>query len=309
MQIMEGASSFTRLSLSLYVYLLIIGTYGIFFWRFILRRGLVDSLTHISMGGRRKALAGEQSFLYWFSPILFLALWGVASSTGIASTKAVPSPGGVLLSFWRLLKSGTLLTEASISFSRIIIGFFFASTVGTVLGMVAGAFLVGRQLIAPVNSFLRYIPPTAFIVLLIVYFGVDETFKYAVVFLGVIFFIIQMIIDAVDDIDARYIEIALTSGSSNWGIFKNVILPSSWPRVLDVLRINLSAAWTFLVAAELVGAERGLGHFIAISQRFLRLEDVYAGIMTFGIIGFLTDFGLELLSHRLFRWYYVALKR
>ena len=118
-----------------------------------------------------------------------------------------------------------------------------------------------------------------------------------------------MVIDVVDDVDMRYIEMGLTSGFSKWEIFSKVIVPFCWPRVLDVLRINLSAAWTFLVAAELVGAERGLGHLIAVSQRFLRIGDLYAGILTFGIIGLTTDKFISSISRWLFRWYYVELRR
>lgn len=215
----------------------------------------------------------------------------------------------IVLSFVNLLSSGELVIQALISFKRVVVGFVLASILGVSIGLLAGSFLVMNHLVAPVNSFLRYIPPTAFISLLIVYFGVGETYKYAVIFLGVIFFIIQMVIDVVDDVDMRYMEIGLTSGYSNWDLFKRVIAPFCWPRILDVLRINLSAAWTFLVAAELVGAESGLGHLIAVSQRFLRVGDLYAGILTFGIIGLITDKFLSVASRWLFKWYYVELKR
>jgi NitT/TauT family transport system permease protein len=247
--------------------------------------------------------------LYWASPLLFVAVWGIASYSGLASTRTLPTPGELFRSLWTLTTSGTLPVESLISLKRIVVGFTLASIIGVPLGLFAGTFLIGQQIIGPVNSFLRYIPPTAFIALLIVYFGVDEGFKYAVVFLGVIFFIVQMVVDVVEDVDNRYVEMAFTSGLSNWQIFHSVIVPFAWPRIFDVLRINLSAAWTFLVAAELIGAERGLGHFIAISQRFLRLGDLYSGIFAFGVIGLVTDAVLEQLGRRLFRWYYVALKQ
>jgi NitT/TauT family transport system permease protein len=134
-------------------------------------------------------------------------------------------------------------------------------------------------------------------------------FKYAIIFLGMIFFIIQMVIDVVDDVDMKYIELGLTSGFSNWQIFTKVIVPFSMPRVFDVLRINIGAAWTFLVAAEIIGAEKGLGHLIAISQRFLRMGDLYAGILTFGIIGLLTDRLLNFISKKSYKWYYIELNR
>ena len=247
--------------------------------------------------------------LYWLNPILFVAIWGVVSLTKLVPSSILPSPIDVAQSFATLLASGVLLPEVLASVQRIVIGFSLAAAGGVPLGLAAGAFIVGRQLVNPINSFMRYIPPTAFIALMIVYFGVGEAFKVMVVFFGVIFFIVQMIIDVVDDVDARYVEIALTSGLSNGEVFRRVIIPYCLPKILDVLRVNLGAAWTFLVAAELIGAQTGLGHFIAVSQRFLRLNDLYAGILTFGVIGLVTDFVLERLSRRIFPWYYIALKR
>lgn len=303
---MDGGAG-CSLNSGLYVSTIIVITYGCLFYGILVRRRLVGSL--ICSGERRKPRSTGIATLYWASPLLLLALWGIASYSGLASTRVLPTPGDFARSLWTLTATGTLPVEALISLKRIIVGFTLASIIGVPLGLFAGTFLVGRQMIMPVNSFLRYIPPTAFIALLIVYFGVDEGFKYAVVFFGVIFFIVQMVVDVVDDVDNRYVEMALTSGLSNWAIFRSVVVPFAWPRVFDVLRINLSAAWTFLVAAELIGAERGLGHFIAISQRFLRLGDLYVGILTFGVIGLLTDAGLERLSRMWFRWYYVALGR
>lgn len=281
--------------------------YGYLFWHVAVRKRFGLALTATPRHSRQQKV--WLTCLYWFSPILFIALWGVVSFTSVLPSYAVPTPLGVALAFERLLVSGVLIPEIFASVTRIVIGFALATAVGVPIGLVAGAFIVGRQLINPINSFMRYIPPTAFIALMIVYFGVGERFKYAVVFLGVIFFIVQMVIDVVDDIDTRYVEIALTSGSSNAEVFRRVILPYCLPRVLDVLRINLGAAWTFLVAAELVGAETGLGHLIAEAQRFLRMGDLYAGILTFGFIGLVTDFTFERLSRKLFPWYYISLKR
>ena len=136
----------------------------------------------------------------------------------------------------------------------------------------------------------------------------ENSSKYSVIFFGVVFFIIQMVIDVVEDVESRYLEMALTSGCSNWQIFKDVIIPYSLPRIWDVLRINLSASWTFLVAAELIGSQRGLGHLISVSQRYLRIDELYVGILTFGLIGIITDRSLEILSKFLFRWHYISIK-
>lgn len=274
-------------------------------WLIFYRRRLLSSFSVFSKG---KLNRRHKILLWTCSFVLFLALWDILSGIEPEGINKIPSPLQTLAAAWRLLVYGKLLEEASISCLRVIVGFTAASVVGVAIGLVAGSFLLANRLIQPVNSFLRYIPPTAFISLLIVYFGIGETYKYAVIFFGVIFFIIQMVIDVVEDIDRRYLEMALTTGYSNWRIFREVVMPASWPRVWDVLRINLSASWTFLVAAELIGSQKGLGHLIAVSQRYLRIDELYVGILTFGVIGLVTDRVLEWLSRALFRWHYVRIK-
>ena len=247
--------------------------------------------------------------LYVSSFLLFLFVWDLLSSLEPTGINKIPNPLNVLIASYHLLISGTLLSEAWYSISRTIIGFSAATIVGVSIGLLAGSFILFKNLIIPINSFLRYIPPTAFISLLIVYLGIGELYKYSVIFLGVIFFIIQMVIDIIDDIDKQYFEMAFTMELSKMKIFQEIILPSSLPRILDVLRINLGAAWTFLVAAEIVGADKGLGHLIAVSQRYLRIENLFVGILSFGIIGIITDKLLDVFSRKVFRWYYISIKR
>ena len=276
------------------------------YWLLFQRKKLTCELIVFAEGKFSKY---ESLLLYVGSAVLFVAVWYILAGLEPEGINKIPSPSQVIRSFGKLLISGKLLSEAWFSFRRILIGFTIASIVGVACGLLAGSFLVFKHLIMPVSSFLRYIPPTAFISLLIVYFGIGEMYKCSVIFLGVIFFIIQMVVDVVEDVDKSYLEMAMTSGFSRWGMFREVIVPFAWPRVFDVLRINLSAAWTFLVAAEIVGAEKGLGHLIAVSQRYLRIDDLFVGILTFGIIGIVTDRLLEFTSRKLFRWHYITLKR
>jgi NitT/TauT family transport system permease protein len=282
--------------------------YGTLFWRHFAKRRTLSALA--VAGARRDSHPSWQTgYLFWTSPFFLFSIFGAFSYAGIISTTWAPAPDRIILSFYRLLASGTLLSEAWASIERIAIGFASASVAGVGIGLLAGSFVAARALILPTNSFLRYIPPTAFIALLIVYFGVGETYKYAVIFFGIVFFIVQMVIDVVEDIDSKHVEMGKTCDLSDGDIFRRVIVPWSMPRVFDVLRINLSAAWTFLVAAEIIGADRGLGHLVAVSQRFLRLDDLYVGILTFGAIGLISDVVLERASRRWFGWYYISLGR
>ena len=202
---------------------------------------------------------------------------------------------------------GTLPEAAWTSTVRVAMGFGAAAFLGTALGFFAGVSSRLRALILPVNSFLRYIPPTALVVLLVVYFGLGELFKYAVVFVGVFFFIVQMTIDIMEDLDERYVHLGQTSGLVGFRLLTRVHLPASMPRIVDMWRANLAAAWTFLVAAEIIGSTGGLGHFVVISQRFLRIEDVYAGLIVFGLIGISLDFAIQGSTRLAFRWHSASL--
>nr|VFK52985.1 MAG: NitT/TauT family transport system permease protein [Candidatus Kentron sp. TUN]VFK53520.1 MAG: NitT/TauT family transport system permease protein [Candidatus Kentron sp. TUN] len=298
--VMESLGSSTAPSAILLI-VIILGV-GLFFFY----KGIFSAFSILSKG----KLTSWQGILVWIcSFVLFFSLWDIVSQLESEGINKIPSPVQTFAAAERLLVSGKLLSEAWVSCLRVAIGFVAASLVGVTIGLLAGSFLLINRLVVPVTSFLRYIPPTAFISLLIVYFGIGETYKYAVIFFGVVFFIIQMVIDVVEDIDRRFLEMALTMGHNNWSIFKEVVIPASWPRIWDVLRINLSASWTFLVAAEIIGAERGLGHLISVSQRYLRIDDLYVGILIFGIIGIVTDRVLEWISRNLFRWHYVTINR
>lgn len=232
----------------------------------------------------------------------FLAVWFLVAAFRTEGITRVPSPLLTARSLVEMLGDGTLAANIAASVGRIVVGFSCAAFVGVSLGWLAGTFLLFNQLVMPTNSFLRYIPPTAFVTLLIVYFGIGDTYKYSVVFVSVVFFIVQMTVDAVEDIDVRYREMGLLSGMDSVEILRHVIVPGTLPRVIDVLRVNLSGAWTFLVAAEVIGADGGIGHLIAISQRFGRIENLYAAIVTFGFIGIVTDWLFKHFSQRTFRW-------
>jgi NitT/TauT family transport system permease protein len=233
--------------------------------------------------------------------ILF-GLWITASSIRSNGFDRIPSPTAVVHAGFNLVISGELPLAALASTRRVLTGFSIAMFLGTWLGWVVGLFLIPRYAVLPINSFFRYIPPTAFITLLIIYFGVGESYKYAVVFVGLFFFVLQMVVDAVEDVDIRYIEMALTSGFEQSAVLRYIVIPATLPRLVDIGRINLSAAWTLIVVAEVVGSENGLGHFLSVSQRFNRIEELYVGIVTFGVIGFAFDFLLQLFGKITFPW-------
>ncbi len=231
-----------------------------------------------------------------------LSLWMVLSYGGLVETSFLPYPHDVILEFGKLITEKSIFGDIFASVRRIFAGFFLAAILGTFLGLLAGSFKRFYAIIIPTNSFIRYIPPTVFISLLILWFGIGERPKILLIFLGIFFFIVQMVTDATRNVPKEYLEVAFTLGTNHWDVFWRVVVPAAMPDILVVWRTNMSGAWIFLVVAELIASQEGLGHLIAVSQRYLNTPQLFAGIILIGFIGFLIDLGFEGLMRVLFPW-------
>ncbi len=259
-------------------------------------------LTEIEGLRRSHQMSMDATLQYGAGALAAILLWAALATARPDGPTRVPSPIAVLAATRSLVASGELGDALAASLRRIATGFGLAALAGTSLGLLCGTYAVAARLLLPTNTFFRYIPPTAFVTLLILYLGIGERYKYTVVFVGVFFFIVQMTVDAVRDIERAYLEMAVVVGVTRSRILASVVVPAVAPTLIDILRINLSGAWTFLVAAEVVGNDPGLGHMINIGRRFGRVESVFVGICSFGVIGIGTDFLLRGLRNRLFRW-------
>jgi len=162
------------------------------------------------------------------------------------------------------------------------------------LGLLMGSFEVVRSFFQPPINAIRYMPASAFIVLLIVLEGLGEEEKLTLIWIGVFFQLVLMVMDIAHRVPDEMLNVAYTLGASRWKVFYKVFLPATFPEVVDALRITIGWAWTYLIVAELLGAERGIGTFILISERFLRMDRIIAAILTIGVLGLITDtiFGL-----------------
>jgi NitT/TauT family transport system permease protein len=250
-----------------------------------------------------EVLAPVRQTLYAFGAFLFvLSFWSLITFAGVIDRTFLPTPVDTIRALWTSLTSGELVANAYVSLLRILVGFSLASLIGIALGSVAGTFVRFKSILLPVNSAVRYIPPTAFIGLTIIWFGIGEGSKIALIFIAVIFYIIQMVADAVRLVPKIYIEAAQTLGANRWEVFTRTILSMSIPDLLAVLRVNLGAAWTFLIVAELVAAQKGLGYMMAVSQRYLQTPKLFALIFFVGVLGFATDSLFALAISRTGKW-------
>lgn len=238
--------------------------------------------------------------LFAFCFVFFL--WSFLSYSKLINQNYLPTPFDTFQELFHLFTKGNILVHIAISLRRILIGFTLASIIGVALGSVAGVFNKPNAFISPINSAFRYIPATAFISLTIIWFGIGESGKIALIFIAIIFYIIQMTADVVRLTPKVYLEAAQLLGANRFEIFQKIILSYSFPEILAVLRVNIGAAWTFLIVSELVASQSGLGYLMATSQRFLQTPRLFAIMIILGVLGFLTDLFFQTLIRKASIW-------
>jgi len=236
------------------------------------------------------------------SIVLPLLLWGLISSTGLVNPTFFPSPVKVAQAFGGMLAQGIVFEDIRASVFRVGLGFLLAAIASVPLGIAMGAFAAVRSLLEPIIGIVRYMPAPAFIPLLIIYLGVEEAPKVALIFIGVLFFNTLMIMDAVKFVPKHLLEATYTLGGSRRQTLMQVITPFVVPNILDAFRINMAAAWNLVVVAELIAANEGLGKRIALAQKTLGIDRIFAYLIVLGIIGFLIDLSLRMLLRVTCKW-------
>ncbi|WP_374410417.1 ABC transporter permease [Hydrogenophaga sp.] len=228
-----------------------------------------------------------------------LAAWGGLDPTFMPSPLAVLGKGRV----W--LTENDLINDMAISTYRVVAGFVLSAVFALPLSLFIGSFRSVQALLEPLTDFIRYMPAVAFIPLVMLWVGIDEGSKIAIIFIGTFFQMVLMVAEDVRRVPAAQVEAAQTMGANRAELIEKVILPSAKPALLDTLRITMGWAWTYLVVAELVAANSGLGYAILRAQRFLQTETIFAGIIVIGLIGLATDQAFRWLHRRAFPWLYL----
>lgn len=218
-----------------------------------------------------------------------LIVWAFVSSLGIVEPLFLPSPIEVLQAIGRLWSTEVLQKDIIYSIFRVFSGFALAVIISVPLGVLMGTFASIRAMMEPAIAILRYMPAPAFIPLLILYFGLGEIPKILLIFIGTLFFNTLMIMDAVKFVPKELIETTYTLGGNRKQVLLQVILPHVLPGILDASRVNMAASWNLVIVAELVAATEGLGRRISVAQRFLRTDEIFAGLLVIGLIGLTID--------------------
>lgn len=235
-------------------------------------------------------------------PLALLGIWQLVVELGIYGRGQLPAPIDVWRAGEQLWDSGRFWLNIQVSFERVLRGFIYGGAIAIALGLVVGLWGVARMVIDPALQAFRTIPSLAWVPLFILWMGIGEQPKIMLIALGAFFPIYTNLVSGIEHVDRKLIEAAKAYGYSKASLAWHVILPATLPSLMTGLRLGLAQAWLFLVAAELIGASRGLGFLLVDGQNSGRADVIVLSIILLAIAGKLCDFGLALVQNRLLRW-------
>ena len=234
--------------------------------------------------------------------VAFVGLWAVATLGGFVPNTFLADPITMLREGYELFAKHGFAKDVGLTVWRVLGGFLIAAALAVPLGIAMGAWKPVEAFFEPFISFSRYLPASAFIPLLILWAGIGEAQKLALIFIGAFFPMVLMIAVKVGATRRDLVEAAYTLGCTDWGIVRRVLIPASAPEIAEILRTVMGWAWTYVIVAELIGSERGIGHMITDSQALLNTGQIIFGIIVIGVIGLVSDYAFKAANRRLFRW-------
>ena len=245
----------------------------------------------------------------WSRPVLGLALpvglavvWEIIVRLGFSDGRLVPPPSRIYQEFAELAQSGELLRHVIATLLRVTVGFGFGTVAGTLLGAIAGYSALVRRVIDPSLQGLRAVPSIAWIPLFILWLGIFETSKVALIAVGVFFPIYLGVMGAVLSVDRKIVEVGRAFRLSGAAMVRRILLPAVLPAYVVSIRAGLGLGWMFVIAAEFMGASEGLGYLLIDGQQLGKPAEIVAAILAFAVLGKTTDAIVVLASAPFLRW-------
>ncbi|WP_337184488.1 ABC transporter permease [Shinella sp.] len=232
----------------------------------------------------------------------FLALWQISSRLGWVNPSVFPPLDTIVAALWDSIASGALVDDIAISLQRSGIAFLAAVAIGVPLGLVMGQVRVVEQALDPLLQFFRQTSALALYPVFILLLGLGETSKVFVIFWATLFPLLLATIGGVKEVDTKLIEMARTYGASRFTIFRRVVLPASVPAIFVGLRLSATTALLLLIAAEMIGANKGIGFQVMNAQYNFQIPLMFAAILLLALLGLAANAVLVLLQRKLCRW-------
>lgn len=251
-------------------------------------------------GGGFRPVAKRGTGLAVFVALLFLVEWGTRA--GWISNLTLPRPSDVAATLVELWQSGMFWTHMAPSLTRLLVGSLMGVSAGIAVGMAIGLFSYARAGLVPLVSALFPIPKIALLPLFVIWFGIDEGSKYALIALGTFTPTVVSTFGAVDNVDRSLIRMGQSFGLTWLSVVRKIVLPGALPGILSGLRVSLAIGIILLVAAEMLGAEYGIGAYILQAGSLYDLERLFAGVVILSALGVLVSWSIGQVENRLLRW-------
>jgi sulfonate transport system permease protein len=235
-------------------------------------------------------------------PVGMALAWELIVWLGYSNGRLVPPPSKVFATILELARSGELSRHVVATLGRVGVGFGLGVVAGTILGAISGYWALARRLLDPTVQALRAIPSIAWVPLFILWLGIFETSKVALIAVGVFFPVYLGVMGAILSVDRKIVEVGRIFRLSGFAMIRRILLPAVLPAYVVALRVGLGLGWMFVVAAEFMGASEGLGYLLIDGQQLGKPAQIVAAIVIFAILGKLTDWLIEVAAAPFLRW-------
>lgn len=244
-----------------------------------------------------------ESLTIWFIPILIIFIWQVSVQSGWLSTRIMPAPLDVLYAGINLASNGELYKHFLASLERAVLGLLIGGVIGFILGFFTGLSKMAENLFDSTIQMIRNIPLLAVVPLVVLWFGIGEVGKIFLISVAVFFPIYLNTFHGLRSVDKDLIEMGKVYGLSRYGLFRHVILPGAMPSILVGLRMSLGFMWLYLVVAETIAANVGIGYMTMNAREFLQTDIMVLGILLYAFLGKSSDIIAGLIERYTLKWH------
>ncbi|WP_430542108.1 ABC transporter permease [Streptomyces roseofulvus] len=260
----------------------------------------VESLTPAPRSGRLPVV--PRWLRRAVGPLMLLLVWQVSSATGVLAPEVLASPGTIARSAAALVADGTLPTAMGVSLRRVAAGLVIGGAVGVTLALLSGLSRLGEDLVDATVQMLRTVPWVGLIPLLIIWLGIGEAPKVALIALGTAFHLYLNVYAGIRGVDAQLVEAGQSLGLGRWGLVRHVVLPGALPGAMTGLRYALATAWLALVFGESINADAGIGFLMNQAREFFRTDVIVVCLVVYAFLGLLADAVVRTLERLLLQW-------
>jgi sulfonate transport system permease protein len=244
----------------------------------------------------------KDSMLVVTAPVVALLLWEFLSRKGIINPSILPSPTTIWATFLDLVETGELQQHVKVSLLRVLQGFTLGAFIGIAGGTLIGLSRFVEKALLLITGLLRPIPIIAWVPVLILWVGIDETSKVTVIAIGSFWPVLLNTIHGIQGTDRKFLEVARILGKGRWTVLTKVVLPSALPSIFTGVRIGIGIAWMSVIGAELIAASSGVGYLIMYARELSQPDVMLVGVFSIGIVGLLIDVALRRVERRVLRW-------